>query len=206
MNSTHHGPADTRPLSRILADLGGGAADERISLGELTSAFGDRSFGLLTAILALASLLPAAALVFGVGILAIGMQMGIGRRVPKFPDVVARHTIRRGDIGRISEISARWIEPIERLVRPREGFFSTRAGEMICGWLAAFAAIVIILPGPMTNAPPAFGCLVMGVGIAQRDARVTGIGALITLGGAIFASVVILMLVWAAVTAASFVI
>ena len=38
----------------------------------------------------------------------------------------------------------------------------------------AYVAIMLILPGPGTNGPPAFGNIVMALGVIEQDAKVAG--------------------------------
>ena len=50
---------------------------------------------------------------------------------------------------------------------------------------------MLILPGPGTNGPPAFGNIVMALGLVEHDSRVIGLGMALTLAGCIFATVVL---------------
>jgi len=190
------------PLSRLLRAVEeGGPAEERVTFHDLARQFGDRAFGALAALLALGGLLPGAAMVFGVLLLVLGLQMGLGRREPSIPKTGASWGIRRRDVGAALRASSPWIERAERWVRPRAGFFTTRGGEALCGWLIAYAALMMILPGPMTNGPPAFGVIVMGVAMAQGDAKATGVGAAITALGCLVATGVLVTLGAAAIFA-----
>jgi hypothetical protein len=64
------------------------------------------------------------------------------------------------------------------------------------GWLTAYAAVMLILPGPGTNGPPAFGTIVMALGLVENDSKVVGIGIGLTLLGNIFATAVLGALLW----------
>lgn len=173
----------------------------RITLGEMAEAFGDRAFGLLILLLCLPSLLPGMASVFGIPMLILGVQMGMGRRVPKLPRFIARQSIKREDLLRLSGASSSWISKIERFVKPRPGFFTGPIGDRLVGWLTVYCAIMLILPGPGTNGPPAFGNIIMALGVVESDNRVIGIGATLTLLGCIFATVVIGALIWVGIQA-----
>ena len=65
------------PISRIVAEVAARFPGERITLGEMAEAFGDRAFGLLILLLLLPSLLPGMASVFGTPVLILGVQMGL---------------------------------------------------------------------------------------------------------------------------------
>ena len=174
---------------------------EEITLGEMAEAFGDRAFGLLILLLCLPSLLPLMASVFGLPMLILGVQMGMGRRVPKLPGFIARRGIRRSDLLRLSGASSKWLRHVEQYVKPRPGFFTSPIRDRLFGWLTAYVAIMLILPGPGTNGPPAFGNIVMALGLVEHDSRVVGFGMALTLAGCVFATVILAALGWMGVKA-----
>ncbi len=51
------------------------------------------------------------------------------------------------------------------------------------GWLTVYTVLMVILPGPGTNGPQAFGNIIMALGVVESDNRVIGLGALATLLG-----------------------
>lgn len=187
---------DTAPISRIVAEVAAAFPGERISLGEMAEAFGDRAFGLLLLLLLLPGLLPGMASVFGTPLLILGIQMGLGLRVPKLPKILARQTIKRSDLLRLASASSKGLKRIERYVKPRPGFFTGPIGERIIGWLTAYVAIMLILPGPGTNGPPAFGNIVMALGLIEHDSKVVGWGVGLTILGCAFATVILVLLAW----------
>jgi hypothetical protein len=202
----HHPVADdTAPISRIVAQVAAQCPGERISLGEMAEVFGDRAFGLLILLLLLPSLLPLMASVFGLPVLILGIQMGLGLRVPRLPAFIAQRSIARSDLLRLSSASTTWLKRVERWVRPRPGFFTSPLGDRLFGWLSAYTAIMLILPGPGTNGPPAFGNIVMALGLAEHDSRVMGLGAALTLAGCLFATGVLFFICLVAVEAFGFI-
>jgi hypothetical protein len=201
MMDDHLQSEDAAPISRIVAEVAAAFPGERISLGEMAEAFGDRAFGLLLLLLLLPGLLPGMASVFGTPLLILGVQMGLGLRVPKLPKILARQTIKRSDLLRLASASSKGLNRIERYVKPRPGFFTSPAGEKIIGWLTAYVAIMLILPGPGTNGPPAFGNIVMALGLIEHDSKVTGWGVVLTVAGCVFATVILVLLVWLGIEA-----
>ena len=195
------GGENEAPISRIVTEVAAAFPGDRIALGDMAEAFGDRAFGLLLLLLLLPSLLPGMASVFGTPLLILGIQMGMGRRVPKLPQIIARQTIKRADLLRLASASSKGLNRIERFVRPRPGFFTSPGGERIVGWLTALAAIMLILPGPGTNGPPAFGNIVMALGVVEHDSRVVFWGVVLTALGCAFASAVLGGMVWFAFAA-----
>ncbi len=189
------------PISRIIQEVVERFPGERISLGDMSEVFGDRAFGLLILLLCLPAMIPGMASVFGIPMLVLGVQMGMGRRTPKLPGFIARQTIKRDDLMRLGGTDSKWLKRIEQYVKPRPGFFTGPAGDKIVGWLTVYCALMLILPGPGTNGPPAFGNIIMALGVVESDNRVIGWGALVTLLGCIFATVVVGALIWVAITA-----
>jgi len=189
------------PISRIVAEVALRCPGEDITLGDMAEAFGDRAFGLLILLLCLPSLLPLMASVFGTPMLILGVQMGMGRRVPRLPGFLARRSIRRSDLLRLSGASSKWLRHIEQYVKPRPGFFTSPLGDRLFGWLTAYVALMLILPGPGTNGPPAFGNIVMALGLVEHDSRIIGLGMALTVAGCVFATVVLGLIGWGIVSA-----
>ena len=184
------------PISRLIAEVVERCPGERITLGEMAEAFGDRAFGLLILMLCLPGLLPGMASIFGTPMLILGVQMGLGFRQPKLPGIIARQSLKRTDMMRLSTGSSKLLARVERYVRPRPGPFTNNTADKVVGWLTAYAALMLILPGPGTNGPPAFGTIVMSLGVVENDSKVVGIGILLTILANIFATAVLLALVW----------
>lgn len=197
-NADHHVPHfnGEAPISRIVRQVAEQIPGERISFGAMAEALGDRAFGILILLLCLPSLLPGMASVFGTAMLILGVQMGLGFRQPKFPGFIARQSLKREDILKLADASSGWLARIERFVKPRPGLFTGPVGDRMVGWLTVYSAIMLILPGPGTNGPPAFGNMVMALGVVESDNRVVGIGAALTLAGCLFATGVLLFLGW----------
>ncbi len=189
------------PISRIVQEVADRFPGDRISLGDMALVFGDRAFGLLILLLCLPALLPGMASVFGIPMLVLGVQMGMGRRTPKLPGFIARQTIKRSDLLKLGGADSKWLKRIEQYVKPRPGFFTGPIGDKMVGWLTVYSALMLILPGPGTNGPPAFGNIIMALGVVESDNRVVGWGALITLLGCLFATAVLGALAWVAITA-----
>lgn len=187
---------ESAPISRIVAEVAATFPGERISLGEMAEAFGERAFGLLILLLCLPSLLPGMATVFGLPMLLLGMQMGCGWKVPKLPRFMANRTVKRTDLLRLASASSSGLRHVERFVRPRPGWFTRPFGERMVGWMTVYSALMLILPGPGTNGPPAFGTIIMALGVVEQDSRVVGMGLGVTLAGCLFATGMLVALCW----------
>jgi hypothetical protein len=193
------------PISRLIAEVVERCPGERITLGEMAEAFGDRAFGLLILMLCLPGLLPGMATIFGTPMLILGVQMGLGFRKPKLPGFLARQSLKRTDVLRLTSGSSKWLARIETWVKPRPGPFTNNTADKVVGWLTAYAALMLILPGPGTNGPPAFGTIVMSLGVLENDSKVVGIGILATILANIFATGVLVAIAWFGIEALGYV-
>lgn len=182
------------PISRIVAEVAATCPGERITLGEMSDAFGERAFGLLILLLCLPGLLPGMATVFGIPMLLLGVQMGLGMRTPRLPGFMRRRSLKRSDLLRLSNASSNGLKRFERYLQPRAGWFISAPGERLVGWLTAYTALMLILPGPGTNGPPAFGTIVMALGVVEQDSKVTGWGVGLTIAGCLFATMVLVLI------------
>lgn len=201
----HAEPDETAPISRLFAEVAAHCQGERITLGEMADGFGERAFGLLILLLCIPAILPGAASVFGTPMLILGVQMGLGYREPRLPGFLARRSISKTDLLRIAAMATGKLKRIERWVRPRPGVFTTKTADKFVGWMTVYTALMLILPGPGTNGPPAFGNIIMSVGVVENDSRVVGIGLGLALLGNLFATAVLGALVWAGLAALAWV-
>jgi hypothetical protein len=138
--------------------------------------------------------------------LILGVQMGLGFRKPKLPGFIARQSLKRTDVLRLTSGSSKWLARIETWVKPRPGPFTNNTADKVVGWLTAYAALMLILPGPGTNGPPAFGTIVMSLGVLENDSKVVGIGILVTILANIFATGVLVAIAWFGIEALGYVI
>jgi hypothetical protein len=174
---------------------------ERLTFGELIEALGQRGYGALIVLLALPNLLPFwvpfLSPLVGVPMLIICAQLALGRTTPRLPDVVARRSMRGAALLGMIQKASPWLRRVERFVKPRPSFLTSRTGERLVGaWCMVLAAIVA-LPTPLTNGPPALACLVMALGMLEEDGVVILVGAAFGLLAAAFSLSVVGSLGWA---------
>ena len=174
---------------------------DRLTFGELIEALGQRGYGALIVLLALPNLLPFwvpfLSPLVGVPMFIVCAQLAFGRTTPRLPDMVARRSMRGVALLGMIQKASPWLRRVERFVKPRPSFLTTRTGERLVGaWCMVLAAIVV-LPTPLTNGPPALACLVMALGMLEEDGVVILVGAAFGLLAAAFSLSVIGSLGWA---------
>lgn len=146
---------------------------DRISVGEVVETLGRHGFPVLMVILAFLNIvlapLPMVSVILGLPLVLIAGQACLGRVRPVLPAWLARRSIDRTELQRRIAGSIAWIERAERLVRPRLtalcGPRWRRAVALVCLLLS----VILFLPIPFGNIPPAAGIMLLGLGLLRRD-------------------------------------
>ncbi len=150
------------------------AADEsrpRISVGDLLEALRDRAIGALIFVFALPNtipMLPGASAILGAPLLFLTAQLTIGRG-PWLPRVIAARSMDRAHFAAIVHRVAPWLERAERLLRPRIEALARPPFEYLIGGICLFLSIILFLPIPMGNMPPAIAICLFSLAILERD-------------------------------------
>lgn len=152
-------------LKRVLANLPG----NDVSVGYLLLQFRRRSFGGILVLLAILGLLPGISLVAGLIILIPAGQMAIGYRAPMLPRFIRRRRIDVAALRKLGERTMPWLERLERHIRPRWLPLSHAAMPAIVGVVSVGLGLVIILPLPFSNFPPAVALTCLSLGLLERD-------------------------------------
>jgi hypothetical protein len=170
----------TRKVSEILAEAAASAGD-RVRLRDLVNALGDRAFGLLILIFALPNAvglgtIPGLSTVFGVPQLFIAVQMALGWHKPWLPDWVLEKSLARSDFQHMVDKSTPYLRRAEKLLRPRWAFMSSFFAERLLGLVFAGLALIVALPIPGGNWPPAIAMAFISIGLVERDGLYITIG------------------------------
>ena len=175
-----------RTVGMLLRELLARHPEDEIALGDIVLFFGDRAFGALMLALALPmatplSALPGISAVFGLPLVVIAAQLMLGYRRPSLPESLARRTVRRERLGRAFARAEPWLLRIERAVHPRFPILTGAVAERVIGIVAVVMAMLLALPIPGANQPPAFAVALFAVGILERDGVFVILGALASL-------------------------
>jgi hypothetical protein len=169
------------PVSELVTAIARDWPTERLTLGDLIEALGARGYGVLIVLFALPNLLPVyipgLSPIFGVPLLIICAQLAYGLPTPKLPALLTRRSMRRADLRMIAEKALPWLRRVERYVKPRPSWITTRAGERLIGAYGVWLAAIVCVPLPLTNGPPSLACLIMAIGLMEEDTRTILAGA-----------------------------
>lgn len=160
-----------------MSDLVGNLAHEwphdRVSLGDLILALGQRGYGVLIVLFALPNMLPiyipGLSPIFGIPLMILCAQLAWGLPTPRLPAVMTRQSIKRADLRLMVERALPWLRRVERWVRPRPSIVTSRNGERLIGAYGVLLCCIIVIPLPFTNGPPSLACLIMAIGVMEED-------------------------------------
>ncbi len=160
-------------IDRLLAR----SDSDRLLLGELLSGLHERAFGLAMVLLVLPNCLPMPGIpymstVTGVPILILAAQLLLGRQDPWLPARMARWGVARARLGGIWRRVRPGVVRVERHLRPRLVSLTTHPAERFLAAIIVLLAFILTLPIPAGNLLPAWGILLLALGITERDGHV----------------------------------
>lgn len=191
------------PLSLVLFKLAHEGHSDRIFVGDLLRALGDRAIGALMFIFAAPNVLPVppgVSAVLGAPLIFLSIQLMLGLR-PWLPSVVTQRSLSRADFTTLTRRVVPWLTRAEHLLRPRLGGLARPPMEYLVGLVCLLLAVVLSLPIPLGNTLPALAICLLALGVLERD----GVWILAGLGATAVAAAVVSGVVFALVKAALFV-
>lgn len=189
-----------RPFSGVIEQLAGRPA-ERLYLGEVIEAFGDRAFGPVMFFFALVNMLPwppGGTTLTGAPLLILSMELAWGRDSLWLPGWAERASIHRATFRRLSR---RLIKPVrwtESVSRPRLYFLTSRPGQGLVGLACVLLSAILVLPVWGGNLLSAVTIGFFSLGVMQRDGVAVLVGWLLTA-----TSVAVLFLAWKLIVASA---
>ncbi|WP_114943035.1 exopolysaccharide biosynthesis protein [Microvirga calopogonii] len=171
-------------FSEVLSDLASRPA-ATISIGDVLDAFGDRAFGALMLLFAAPNVLPlppGMSAVLGAPLLFVTAQLMLGRPTLWMPRFICERSISRDFFTLLTAKLTPILHRAERFLRPRLGMLLHPVPERIVGATCLLLAIILFLPIPFGNIPPAFAISAFALGIVERDGLATLVGWLAAIG------------------------
>jgi hypothetical protein len=171
-------------FSEVLINLAS-RSTPAISLGDVLDAFGDRAFGALMLVFAAPNMLPlppGLSAVLGAPLLFVTAQLMLGRPTLWMPRFIRRQSISRDFFVRLTTKLSPILQRMERGLRPRLALLLHPVNERIVGAACLLLAIILLLPIPFGNIPPAWALAAFALGILERDGLATLVGWFGTIG------------------------
>lgn len=198
MSLTHTSTGRALGFSAVLERLGA-RGSEKLYLGEVVEAFGNRAFGAVMLLFAIVNMLPwppGGTTLTGAPLLFLSMELAWGRRTLWLPGWIERASINRSTFRNLSGRLLPTIRRGERLSRPRLCFLTSRFGQGLIGLACLLLSAVLVLPVFGGNLVPAIAIGFFSLGVMQRDGLAVLLGWLTTA-----LSVAILFFAWKLVVA-----
>lgn len=171
-------------------------SDDDISLRAVLDILGNRSFGLVLALLSLPSAMPVPApgysTPFGIVIVLLGLQMLVGKSTPVLPSWALDRKMKSKTTNKVFRAGISFFDKTVHLIKPRFSSMGSRAARSLISVLVILMACLMILPIPLTNTLPAMVIFLVGVGLSERDGVMIAIAVL----AGLFATAVYAGVVW----------
>ena len=187
-----------RAFSDVLTLLSS-RSGEKLCLGEVVEAFGDRAFGPVMFFFALINMLPwppGGTTLTGAPLLLLSLELALGRDRLWIPHWAERVSVSRDTFRRLSRRFMRPLRWTETVARPRLYFLTGGFGQGLIGLACLFLSAVLVLPIFGGNLIPAVAIGFFALGVMQRDGLAVLLGWLTTA-----ASIAILFLAWKIIVA-----
>jgi hypothetical protein len=149
---------------------------DRVHVGYLIIQLRRRSFGGLLILLAVLGLLPGISLLAGLVMLLPALQMVVGLRAPAMPRFVRRRAVSVAGLRGVVNRAMPGLEWLEGYVRPRWPIMTQPPFANLAGLLIACLALMLLLPLPLSNLPPAIAIAALALALLERDGVAMAIG------------------------------
>lgn len=151
-------------------------AHDRVALGDLVAALGERSFGWALLVFAIVNLMPlplGSTLVTGIPLILLTAQMAM--RLPKvwLPRVIAARSVSRTRLRRATLSLRPVVRPVERVLRPRLLWVFAPKWERMMGVILLGVSVALFIPLPLSGWFPAIALVVTSIGLIEQDGLVT---------------------------------
>ena len=191
LNEPMSAPQKPSRLSDIIRSID---TREDMTIGQLADSLGERAFGALMFIFAVPNAIPmppGTSAILGLPLVILTWQVMVGRQSLWLPKVVRHRRISREFLHRFVSKVTPVMARLERILKPRAGLLVTsNLAERAIGLVAFPLALILFLPIPFGNIPPAAAIACLALGLAERDGLAVALGyALAVAAAAVLAAV-----------------
>ena len=173
--------SDERPLARMLRDLPEGRA---VTLGSLLAVVGPREHAAALLLLSLPEALPlplpSASLILGLPLVLISAHLALFGEAGALPRRVGEQSVPPRLLAALRAHAARRLAWSERLSRSRWQGLAQQ--ERLLGLVCLALSVLLLLPLPFFNVPPALCLVLLAWGMVQRDGVMVAAGLVGTAG------------------------
>lgn len=198
MSLTETSTGRPRRFSDTLERMGAHGG-EKLHLGEIVEAFGERAFGAVMLLFAIVNMLPwppGGTTLTGAPLLFLSAELAWGRDSLWLPRWLGRASVKRDKFRTLSGRLMGIIRFSEALSRPRLYCLTGRLGQGLIGLACLCLSAILVLPVFGGNLIPAVAIGFFSLGIMQRDGLAVLLGWIMT-----GVTVAVLILAWTLVVA-----
>lgn len=168
-----------------------------VTLREILTLAGERTFGFLFVLLALPSALPIPApgysVPFGILLFLLAVQLVVGRTRLWMPETWNDKAFDLTTVQNIITAGTPWLRRLEAISRPRlTPVCASSPGRVVIGVAIALMSISMMIPIPLTNTLPAMGIFVTGFGLLDDDGAISLAGLVLCVMGGTLTTLVLL--------------
>lgn len=166
----------------------------RIALGDLVSGLRDRSFAPLMVLFAVPNAflyIPGTSALTAVPLTILALQLLVGRQSVWLPPALNDRSVDHVSFSKIVQRSLPWIERIQRLARPRIWPRPTAGIDRLIGLVCLLMALLLLLPIPFGNAPPALAIIALSLALSERDGVWLALGLMLSVFAIVFVSAIV---------------
>lgn len=193
MSLTETSTGRPRRFSDTLERMGAHGG-EKLHLGEIVEAFGERAFGAVMLLFAIVNMLPwppGGTTLTSAPLLFLSAELASGRDSLWLPRWLGRASVKRDRFRTLSGRLMKIIRFSEALSRPRLYFLTGRLGQGLIGLACLCLSAILVLPVFGGNLIPAVAIGFFSLGIMQRDGLAVLLGWIMT-----GVTVAVLILAW----------
>jgi hypothetical protein len=144
---------------------------DRIFVSDLLSAIEDRAVLALVLLFSLPNIIPmppGTSAVLGAPLVILTAQWLLGAK-PWLPSPLLHMSLDRRDLARWLDRATPWLMRADSMLRPRLAPLVRPCAQRMAGILGMVLALILLLPIPLGNAPPALAISVLAAGFLRRD-------------------------------------
>jgi hypothetical protein len=188
--------SDVEPTASQVLRSFAARTEKSVSLGELMAATGSRVHGLALLLLVLPETLPlplpSISPILAVPLFLISLHLMVFGEGSLWPSRLDAIRIRRSAVAATVRYVAPILEWLESMSRPRWSILVRH--ERLIGLACVYLSLVLFLPVPFVNAPPAICLALIAFGLVQRDGVIISLGIA---GTAVITAAVVWIAFWA---------
>ena len=126
-------------------------------------------------------MVPGVSVFAGIAMLVPAFQLFIGLQSPVFPKVIQTRKVGVKGLRKWGMIVSRWVERMETLIMPRWPSLSNNFARRVIGLIILFLGLVVAIPFPFSNFPPALATVAFSLGLLERDGVMISIACLLSM-------------------------